>query len=115
MSLPQMYMGKTLRDRIIQRGPPIPVNSIIVCRMCKTPVYYTVHGFTPPGIIMPYPLLDPVELCIIASGPLHRPDRRHLCSECFHEIFSYSHPAVFFIPFPGTLSLMQALHSVWRI
>ncbi len=114
MSLLATHMQKPLMGKTVQRGPPIPANSIILCRMCKIPVYYTSYDFSKMGIFTASFKKSIGRLCPIAGGPVYRYTKRHLCPECFHEVFAYSTPAIFFVPFPGTLSLMQALHSIWR-
>ncbi len=115
MSFLEADTKKPLMGKLVHSGPPVPANSIILCRMCKVPVYYSVYNFTSMGVFMPEFQNCIDKFCLIAPGPLHRHNRRHLCPECFHEVFAYGTTTVFFVPFPGTISLMQALHSIWRI
>ncbi|KKN61987.1 hypothetical protein LCGC14_0516650 [marine sediment metagenome] len=117
MSILEADTKMSLMGKIVLKGPPVPANSIILCRMCRAPVYYSVCNFNSMEVFMPdfqwTRCID--KFCLIAPGPLHRHNRRNLCPECFHEVFAYGTLIMFFVPFPGTISLMQALHSIWRI
>lgn len=119
MSLLKTCMRKPLMGRIVQTGPPIPAHSIIVCRACYMPLYYTdekIHGWGVPFGQRPNSMRFRDRLHPIITG-MDRDNHSRLlrCPLCIAPIFKYEKLAISHVPFPGPLSMMEALHSAWRM